>query len=282
MMVLTMPWHVLGQPRRISSTPYDSPLVEQWLPHGFTMIGGGMILVLSAVLFVLNLVISQVTGRQDDVSDDDWAEAVHPPLRVTSSMNGFALWNSIVAVWMVVAYGVAGAEPDRDRYPTLAGQVAAYTFKQLRDYRDGTRENRQMSQAVALLSDQELADLAAWYARQPLPRVEVDEEAKVGADTLQLVFRGDKTRLIQPCACCHGARGQGAIVDVPAIAGQNVKYFVRTLTDYARGKRGNDVYSRMRIIAKALTRDEIDELALYYARIDGEQDVADVGTKGAN
>jgi cytochrome c553 len=167
-------------------------------------------------------------------------------------------------------HGVAGAEPDRDKHPTLAGQVAAYTYKQLRDYKDGKRENRRMQEAVERLSDEQLAALAAWYAKQPIPAVETDPDDSVSADTLKLVFVGDKTRMIQPCASCHGSRGQGAIIDVPAIAGQNVKYFVNTMKDYTRDKRTNDVYSRMRIIAKALTREEIEELAVYYARLGGQ------------
>lgn len=168
-------------------------------------------------------------------------------------------------------HGAKGAEPDREKHPTLAGQLAPYTFKQLRDYKDGSRENRKMQEAVERLTDEQLAALAAWYAQQPIPEVEVDEDETVSEDTLKLVFRGDKTRLIQPCASCHGARGEGAIIDVPSIAGQNVKYFVNTMRDYAKGERTNDIYSRMRIIAKALTRDEINELAVYYARLGGQQ-----------
>ncbi len=167
-------------------------------------------------------------------------------------------------------HGERGAEPDREKHPTLAGQLATYTFKQLKDYKDGTRKNRRMQEAVERLTDEQLAALAAWYAEQPIPKVEVDEDETVSEDTLKLVFRGDKTRLLQPCASCHGARGEGAIIDVPAIAGQNVKYFVNTMKDYAKGKRANDIYSRMRIIAKELTRDEIKELAVYYARLGGK------------
>ena len=106
-------------------------------------------------------------------------------------------------------HGERGAEPDRDKHPTLAGQVAAYTFKQLRDYKDGSRENRKMSEAVERLTDEQLAALAAWYADQPIPKVEVDEDDTVSEDTMKLVFRGDKTRLIQPCASCHGAAWRG-------------------------------------------------------------------------
>jgi cytochrome c553 len=168
-------------------------------------------------------------------------------------------------------HGERGAEPDRDKHPTLAGQVAAYTYKQLRDYKDGSRKNKRMREAVDRLSDEQLAALSAWYADQPIPKVEVDEDAEVSEETVKLVFLGDKKRLIQPCASCHGARGEGAIIDVPAIAGQNVKYFVNTMKDYAKEKRKNDIYSRMRIIAKSLTRDEIEELAVYYARLGGQQ-----------
>ena len=153
-------------------------------------------------------------------------------------------------------HGTGGAEPDKEKHPTLAGQIAAYTYKQLRDYKDGTRENKRMRETVERLTDEQLAALAAWYAQQPLATVEVDEDDTVSEETIRLVFRGDKTRLIQPCASCHGRRGQGAVIDVPAIAGQNVKYFVNTMKDYAKEERANDVYARMRIIAQALTRDE--------------------------
>lgn len=169
-------------------------------------------------------------------------------------------------------HGERGAEPDREKHPTLAGQIAGYTYKQLMDYKDGTRKNRKMKDAVERLSIEQLAALSAWYANQPITEIEVDEDEAVSPETIELVFRGDKSRLIQPCASCHGARGEGAIIDVPAIAGQNIKYFVNTMKDYVKGKRKNDIYSRMRIIAQSLTRDEINELAVYYARLGGQQD----------
>jgi cytochrome c oxidase subunit 1 len=109
MLVLTMPWHalgLLGQPRRISSTPYDSPLVARWDPHELAMIVGGIILLVSSILFVLNLVLSHISAKAEKVDDNDWAVAIYPPLSVPRPMNGFALWNGIVAVWMVVAYGI--------------------------------------------------------------------------------------------------------------------------------------------------------------------------------
>lgn len=172
-------------------------------------------------------------------------------------------------------HGVAGAEPDREKHPMLASQMATYTYKQLLDYKDGKRENRRMQEAVERLAENELAALAAWYEDQAVPTPEVDAEETVSEETVRLVFKGDKKRLIQPCAACHGARGQGAIMDVPALAGQNVTYFVNTMKDYAKEKRKNDVYARMRLIAQQLTREEINELAVYYARLGSKARLAE-------
>lgn len=164
-------------------------------------------------------------------------------------------------------HGKTGAEPDRDKYPMLAGQNAAYSFKQLKDFQSKSREHRKMYKAVRALTDDELADLAAWYASHPLPSPAEGAEKQVSDATLKLVRKGDKARLIAPCASCHGLKGEGARINVPTLAGQSPDYFVDTMRDYKRGKRRNDIYSRMRLIAQALTRDEIEELAAYYASL---------------
>lgn len=107
MMVLTMPWHalgLLGQPRRISSAPYDSPLVERWDPHELGMIIGGVILLVSALLLIYNLLMTH-GRREEHKAEMEWAVAVYEPLTVPKPLNGFALWNTIIAVWMLVAYG---------------------------------------------------------------------------------------------------------------------------------------------------------------------------------
>ena len=85
----------------------------------------------------------------------------------------------------------------------LSGQVAPYTFKQLKDYQSGDRKHKKMREATEKLTDEQLADLSAWFASRPLPVPELDAEVEVREETRQLVFKGDKTRLIQPCAACH-------------------------------------------------------------------------------
>lgn len=69
------------------------------------------------------------------------------------------------------------------------------------------------------------------------------------------------------CDLCHGRKGVGAVVDVPALAGQRADYFVKTMKNLRDGKRGNDIYSRMRLIAQVMTNAEIEEIAGHYASV---------------
>ena len=159
-------------------------------------------------------------------------------------------------------HGINGVA-DKITQPNIAGMSAAYLYKQLRDYKDGTREHRRMNRYVRKLSDQELAELAAWYASQPAPEARASQVTLAAAH--ELVRRGDGQRLIPACAACHGAAGEGNWIGVPALAGQNVEYFIETMLQYQSGDRANDVYSVMRYIAAQLSEDEVIELAEYYA-----------------
>lgn len=150
--------------------------------------------------------------------------------------------------------------------PFLAGQVAHANYKQIIDYQDKKRDNKTMRKKVKRLSKQEIADVSAFYATQALPVSSVDS-AKVTPEAVRMATRGAGPRFIPPCAGCHGLNGEGSIVDVPALAGQNTSYFVTTMMAYKEEDRTNDIYSRMRFIASELTEKEIEELADYYASI---------------
>lgn len=166
-------------------------------------------------------------------------------------------------------HGAAGVSPT-PLFPSLGGQRATYIYKQLKDYKDGKRaDNPMMSGLAKPLDDREMADLAAFYAAQPLPfGAQSDKESGELAQTL--VWRGDGKRLIPPCASCHGRAGRGSIVDVPALAGQQTSYFSQTMQAYKTGERANDSYKRMRLIAGQLTDEEIQALADYYAAMGSE------------
>lgn len=163
-------------------------------------------------------------------------------------------------------HGAEGVSP-APNYPSLAGQVAAYTFKQLKDYKEGKRtDSALMVGLVAGLSDQDMVDLAAFYALQPLPPPTGTAGGR-GDGAQDLVAGVGGMRQIPPCDTCHGRKGEGKIVDVPALAGQHAAYFEATMQNYKTGKRSNDIYSRMRLITEKLTDGDIKALAVYYAAI---------------
>ena len=158
-------------------------------------------------------------------------------------------------------HGDNGASEDPEDV-NIAGMRSSYIYKQLRDYRDENRDDRDMFKQTRDLDDQQMADLAVWFAaQQPLaPAADRNRDPAI----LRLVYEGDPQRLIKACASCHGRRGRGGQFDHPALAGQYPEYLVYTLTEFAEGDRTNDIYARMRSIAEVLTEEEIEGLAAYY------------------
>jgi cytochrome c oxidase subunit 1 len=109
MTVMTLPWHYLGlqgQWRRVATFNYADPIIAGWGPWVIVSLAGGVVLLASALLFVWNLLEFHraravvATGLRPL-----YATALHPPERVPAALNGFALWNVLVLVLMVAAYG---------------------------------------------------------------------------------------------------------------------------------------------------------------------------------
>ena len=149
--------------------------------------------------------------------------------------------------------------------PALAGQIATYTYKQLRDYANGSRSHVQMTGVAKGLTEQAAADLAVWFSSLPLA---VNKSGSGNLDRAEkMVESGDGKRILPPCFVCHGGKGQGEKQDIPALAGQQADYFARTLLEYKNGQRHNDIYSRMRLISQQLSEAEIKELAQYYQQL---------------
>jgi len=149
--------------------------------------------------------------------------------------------------------------------PALAGQVATYTYKQLRDYFNGSRSHDSMTGIAKGLTEQDAADLAVWFSSLPPPENKASNQTLARAE--KMVEHGDGKRILPPCFVCHGGKGQGEKQDIPALAGQHADYFARTLLEYKNGQRHNDIYSRMRLIAQQLSEEEIKELAQYYQQL---------------
>lgn len=162
----------------------------------------------------------------------------------------------------VACHGENGISVAADT-PHLAGQTGAAIYKQLWDYRTGSRVHPLMTDLARALTDAEVADVGAYYAGQPQRRYNPATLAPAPAAIVQLVELGDPSRNIPPCASCHRP-GSGGPIETPVLSEQRDEYLIQQMKAYASGARRNDVYGRMRIIAGRLTDAEIVGLADYY------------------
>ena len=107
MLITTIPWHIaglMGQPRRVAAFDYSDPLISRMGPLVIISVIGGLILLISAILLIVILVRSHF-GERTANEPMRYALAVNPPVRVPPALNGFGLWNAILLVLMVLAYG---------------------------------------------------------------------------------------------------------------------------------------------------------------------------------
>ncbi len=165
-------------------------------------------------------------------------------------------------------HGVDGNSPMAIN-PSIAGQHQKYLTKQLQEFKLGAetngkqgRYNAVMAGMVAPLSQQDMVDLAAFYAAQtPKTGTSPESSLEIG----QSLYRaGDKSRGIAACIACHGPRGNGtALSGFPKISGQHPEYVKAQLTAFRDGQRNNDLNGMMRLVAVKLTDKEIDALSQY-------------------
>ena len=107
MLITTIPWHIaglMGQPRRVAAFDYADPLIARMGPLVIISVIGGVVLLGSAILLIVILVRSHF-GARAQAEPLGYAVAVNPSVQVSPALNGFGLWNAIVAVLMVLAYG---------------------------------------------------------------------------------------------------------------------------------------------------------------------------------
>lgn len=150
--------------------------------------------------------------------------------------------------------------------PKLAGQYGNYIAKEVRNYEAGTRSHQIMNaMAGTITSDEDLADIAAYFASQPKMRGNHSAENPLGK---QIFLHGDVSRLLLACVNCHGVNGKGLdpkISTFPVIGGQQKEYLRRQLINFREGERTNSPNGIMNKVAGTLTDDEIEALVEYVS-----------------
>lgn len=171
--------------------------------------------------------------------------------------NGKKLANTCMA-----CHGADGNSPT-PMYPKIAGQGKLYFIKQVTDIRDGKREALPMAPFVSGLSDNDIADLAAFYSQQKIkPGAAKPELAKLG----ERIYRaGIEEKNIPACLACHGPAGKGIeLAKFPMLAGQHAQYTTDQLNLFSANKRTNDGDTKiMRNIANRMHASEIEAVSSY-------------------
>lgn len=155
--------------------------------------------------------------------------------------------------------GCHGIEGYRNAYPSyrvpkLGGQKATYIEVALKGYRDGTRAHPTMNAQAQSLSDQDIADVAAYLSS-------IDNETVAGGGTQGASF--DKAAA---CAACHGQNGISVNAMWPTLAGQHEEYLRHAIRQYKDGARKDPVMSAQ---AGLIADEDVDALAAYFAGLDG-------------
>ncbi|CAM2890403.1 c-type cytochrome [Vibrio ordalii] len=154
-------------------------------------------------------------------------------------------------------------------YPKIAGQHQKYTEKQLHDLKLGmTSAGKQgrydpvMSAMAMPLSDEDITDLAAYYASLPISANSTSEDVAVTGKALYSA--GDAERGLTACIACHGPRGNGTeLSGFPKISGQHADYIKAQLQKFRDDARNNDMNAMMRDVAKKLSDTDIEILSKY-------------------
>ena len=161
-------------------------------------------------------------------------------------------------------------------YPKLAGLGEKYLLKQLQEIKSGARPVVEMTGLLTNLSDQDLADIAAYFnskttqlsgSKEMKVLVNSGEEVDALALGTKLYRAGNKEAGIPACSGCHSPRGQGnSPAGYPRLSGQHSDYVIKQLKAFRAGERTNDGEAKiMRSIAERMTDAEITAIANYIA-----------------
>lgn len=148
--------------------------------------------------------------------------------------------------------------------PKLAQQVPQYLVKQLQDFKSGARKSPIMSTMAAMLQDQAMQDVAAYFSQQKMSSDNVGDKA-LAEQGGKIYSGGVAAASVPACASCHGPKAVGVAPAYPRLAGQHAQYLVAQLQNFKSGTRANDKNQVMRDIASKLTDGQMKAVADYLA-----------------
>ena len=149
--------------------------------------------------------------------------------------------------------------------PKLAGQNTVYISKQVHNFQSGTRVHGIMNGLAATVNDDDLIDIAAYFASLAKMKGDGSGGNQTGKD---LFLNGNTSRKIASCVSCHGVNGKGLEPNptmIPVIGGQHKDYLLRQLGNFRKGDRSNSPDGVMNGVTKSMTDAELESLAGYIS-----------------
>ena len=158
-------------------------------------------------------------------------------------------------------------------FPKLAGQWSDYIQKQVREFQNGARYNKTMTDVATSVDNfKDLFDIAAYFASQKQMAstpIKNPEEQNLYLEGEKLFTQGNERTGAFRCVKCHGEYGKGQPLNnnlFPVIGGQHKDYLIKQLTDFKTEERENDRSGMMLRITTRLTDHDIEALATYLSR----------------
>lgn len=167
-----------------------------------------------------------------------------------------------------VCHGKEGRATRTGYWPRIAGKPAGYLYNQLRNFRDGRRDNAAMANLVEHMSDAYLREIADHFAALDLPYAPPPARPAAPALLAQgesLVRQGDAARGIPACTACHGERMTGVQPAVPGLVGLPRDYLVGQLGAWRTGGRRAATPDCMATIARRLNAQDIEAVTTWLA-----------------
>jgi cytochrome c553 len=147
-------------------------------------------------------------------------------------------------------------------WPKLSAQHAAYLTKQLKNFKEGTRANPIMMGMAAALTQEDMQNISAFLAKQPISQGVAQDKATIALG--QSIYRGGiAAKGVPACAACHSPTGAGIPAQYPLLGGQWAEYNNSQLLAFREGVRTNS--SQMTTIASKLSDKEMKAVADYIA-----------------
>jgi cytochrome c553 len=165
-------------------------------------------------------------------------------------LQGDAKHGKAISYTCLGCHGVEGYKNAYPNYsvPKLEGQHPEYLAAALQEYRNGDRAHLTMHSQASELSDQDIADIAAYFAGKPL----VSQGKPAGAPPQAATL----------CVSCHGQDGVAIAPAYPSLAGQHEDYIARAIDEYRKGGRKNPI---MKGFAATLKDEDIEAISKYFA-----------------